>query len=676
MSILKRVLFLLVVILSFEYCIPPQPQVINTDVGIDLTDKDIQKVYNFQDKLQTDSLLAYFKSDNPSIRYVAAMAFGSVKDVKALAGLQQLLEDPADEVKISAAYAIGQIGDSTATAGLLKAFRNQDTLRTSQQLNAAILEAIGKSASIKYLKPLATISTYKATDTTLLDAQSYAIYRFMLRDMVLPEGTQRMTAFTIDTKMPPRTRLLGATYLARAKDVRLDSVTATKIAALMSVDNDYRMRLVLAKALGKASTNVAMYSLISQLGKDNDARVKVAAIQALHNYNYGIVAPVVRNYLYSQDLHLAQAAANYFLKNGNATDAATDYWALAKDTLLHPTVQLMMYQATNRYVSPFMPNTKSWVNAEIARKYANTNNAVEKVAALRALAEYGWNYRNIKDQGFQMQSPYVRTSTVEILGEICKKPDFYRVFGNGATKVRIDMYSYMLEALEVGDPGIIAVAAEVLRVPEMGFKYFYLKMLDKSFLVNAQNKLNLPKDIESWNELQKTIDYFNGVTTPTVKKIPDYNQPIDWKLFNSYNQEPVATIQTKYGNIVVELWRNKAPGTVVNFIQLANNNFYNGKTFHRVVSNFVIQGGCPRGDGYGALDYTIRSELPPARWETEGLIGMASAGNHTEGTQFFITDAPALHLDGNYTMFGKVKSGLDIVHRIQAGDLIEKITVK
>ena len=178
------------------------------------------------------------------------------------------------------------------------------------------------------------------------------------------------------------------------------------------------------------------------------------------------------------------------------------------------------------------------------------------------------------------------------------------------------------------------------------------------------------------NLLQKTIDFFNSAASPSIRKIPDFNQPIDWKLLNSYQQSPVATVQTKYGTLTIELFKNKTPGTVVNFIQLANNGFFNGKTFHRVVSNFVIQGGCPRGDGYGALDYTIRSELPPMQWNEEGLVGMASSGNHTECTQFFISNAPAFHLDGNYTIFGKVKSGIEIIHKIQQGDLIEKITVK
>lgn len=663
--------------LSLYACIPPnQQKAIDTDVAIDFSDLTIQKLYTLQDKLETDSLIRYFNDENPTHRYIAAMAIGSIKDIKALMGLEQLLSDPVDEVRTAAAFSIGQIGDSSATNALIKAFQRQDTLRQAVKFNATILEAIGKVASIKYLKNLATIASYKSTDTLLLEGQAKGIYHFMLRNIVASEGTQKMLSYACDSKIPQETRVVAANYLARAKEITMDSAASTKISAVMASDNDYRIRIALAKALSKANTNVALYALINQLGRDNDNRVKTACINALGKFSYLTVSPVIRNYLYSQDLHIAKAAANYYIEYGIATEAATNYWPLAKDTMLLPQVQLMMYQATNRHVSPFMQNTKGIVNAEIVRKFNAVNSPTLQVVALRALGEYGWNFRFIKEQGLQVQSPLVRSATVEILGDICRHPSFYRVFGGGSTKVRVEIYSAMLEILQIGDPGMTAVAADVLRIPEMGFKYFYIKMLDKTFLVNAQNKLKLPKDIETWNELQKTIDFFNGALVATPRKVPSYNEPIDWKLLNSYNQNITATLQTQYGSVVIDLYKNKAPGTVVNFIQLANNNFYNGKTFHRVVSNFVIQGGCPRGDGYGALDYTIRSEFLPMSWNQEGFIGMASSGPHTEGTQFFINNAPAFHLDGKYTIFGKVRSGMEIIHKIQQGDVIEKVMIK
>ncbi|MBL7831964.1 MAG: peptidylprolyl isomerase, partial [Saprospiraceae bacterium] len=126
----------------------------------------------------------------------------------------------------------------------------------------------------------------------------------------------------------------------------------------------------------------------------------------------------------------------------------------------------------------------------------------------------------------------------------------------------------------------------------------------------------------------------------------------------------------------IELLPEQAPASVSNFIQLAQSGFFNNKYFHRVVPNFVIQSGCPRGDGYGSLNYTIRSELPPLHYDGEGYVGMASAGNHTECTQWFITHSPTPHLDGNYTIFGKVTEGMLVVHQITQGDLINKITIQ
>ena len=123
------------------------------------------------------------------------------------------------------------------------------------------------------------------------------------------------------------------------------------------------------------------------------------------------------------------------------------------------------------------------------------------------------------------------------------------------------------------------------------------------------------------------------------------------------------------------MYASEAPGSVANFVTLAKDDFYDGKPIHRVVPNFVIQGGCPRGDGYGSLDYTIRTELPQLYYEEEGLIGMASAGLHTEGTQWFITHSPTMHLSGKYTIFGKVSDGMDVLQNIRVGDVIEDMVI-
>ena len=137
-----------------------------------------------------------------------------------------------------------------------------------------------------------------------------------------------------------------------------------------------------------------------------------------------------------------------------------------------------------------------------------------------------------------------------------------------------------------------------------------------------------------------------------------------------------GVIQTNKGKIVVEFFPQASPGATSNFIRLTKDGYYDGKVIHRVVPNFVVQAGCNRGDGYGSEDFTIRSEFSSNYYNDEGYLAMASAGNDTESTQWFITHSPTPHLDGNYTIFGKVKDGMDVVHQLQIGDVIEKAVIK
>ena len=128
----------------------------------------------------------------------------------------------------------------------------------------------------------------------------------------------------------------------------------------------------------------------------------------------------------------------------------------------------------------------------------------------------------------------------------------------------------------------------------------------------------------------------------------------------------------------VEFFEEDAPNTVDNFIKLSQEGFYDGLTFHRVIPNFVIQGGCPQGTGAGGPGYTIDCELDGAhQYHERGVLSMAHAGRNTGGSQFFICHSRdnTAHLDRNHTVFGKVVEGLEVIDAIRQGDTIEKITV-
>lgn len=136
-------------------------------------------------------------------------------------------------------------------------------------------------------------------------------------------------------------------------------------------------------------------------------------------------------------------------------------------------------------------------------------------------------------------------------------------------------------------------------------------------------------------------------------------------------------ILMKNGNkIEFDLFPNEAPGTVANFEKLANEGFYNGLTFHRVIPGFVSQGGCPYGTGTGGPGYTIKCETEgnPHK-HTPGALSMAHAGKDTGGSQFFIVHESQPHLDGVHTVFGQVTSGLDFAKAMKNGDVMEKVEV-
>lgn len=153
-----------------------------------------------------------------------------------------------------------------------------------------------------------------------------------------------------------------------------------------------------------------------------------------------------------------------------------------------------------------------------------------------------------------------------------------------------------------------------------------------------------------------------------------WNKPPEMEIDPKKNY--TATISTDRGEINIELYPQYAPKTVNNFVFLVRAGFYDGVIFHRVISDFMIQGGDPTGTGRGGPGYRFEDEFKgnPLKHET-GVLSMANAGPGTNGSQFFITHSPQPHLDGRHTVFGKVTSGQDVVDAIRQGDAMNKVII-
>ena len=138
----------------------------------------------------------------------------------------------------------------------------------------------------------------------------------------------------------------------------------------------------------------------------------------------------------------------------------------------------------------------------------------------------------------------------------------------------------------------------------------------------------------------------------------------------------IATFDTARGPIRVELLPDKAPLTVANFVNLARRGFYDGLGFHRVIADFMVQGGCPEGSGRGGPGYRFEDETGNGVRHERGVLSMANAGPNTNGSQFFITHVATPWLDGKHTVFGKVVEGLDVVDAIAQGDAIHSVKIE
>jgi len=152
-------------------------------------------------------------------------------------------------------------------------------------------------------------------------------------------------------------------------------------------------------------------------------------------------------------------------------------------------------------------------------------------------------------------------------------------------------------------------------------------------------------------------------------RLPDYRRALA-----RVGKRVVASIETDKGPLIIELLADDSPLTVDNFVELARRNYFRDVAFHRVVPNFVVQGGDPRGDGNGGPGYQIRCEINEEPFE-RGAVGMALSGKDTGGSQWFVTHSPQPHLDGGYTVFGRVVSGMEVIDRIARGDRIRSVTV-
>lgn len=629
-------------------------------------DATLREIGTAQDERNAAALLPFLTNANSAYRREAALALASVQARAAVPALLPALRDADPTVRRAAAYALGQTGDSLAVDSLcVRVLQEPDPL-----VRRYAHEALGRCVTRHSLPELWRVPVL--TDTARAAAQAWGLMRAALRGLSSPEAIRRTVLLADEFKLWAPARLAVATALARtprALDADLARLAGPALLRLVAQDPYYAVRAAAAVALGRLANPSpaapaapavlpAAAEALRRAARDADYRVRVVAVRGLPSgpAEYAAGRPAVFAALNDRREPVALTAAEWLL--AHARGETGDALAAEADKRAAWRVRATLLAAGLKVASPA---SRPSIAGAIEKRYGTAASVYEKGYLLQALGEDAAGFDFLQREAFAAgQSPVVGGYALGALVAARRQPDF-------PAGRQADFVGALRRALAGGDVAQLGTAAEAFADPALVPE---AQPADQEALRQAQARLQLPRDIEAWQGLQQALDKINHAPQPTpapVGRAPQH--PIDWAVVGGIAAGQRVKLRTTQGDIVLELRVNDAPGSVASFVALARRHFYDGLYFHRVVPDFVAQGGDPRGDGAGSTDYTLRSEFGDVRYQ-EGSVGLASAGKDTESCQFFITHTPTPHLDGRYTVFAQVVGGLAVVHRLEIGDRI------
>jgi cyclophilin family peptidyl-prolyl cis-trans isomerase len=587
-------------------------------------------------------LLGYLRHPDADYRREAALLLGTLQDTSTVDELADLLDDPRDKVRRAAIYSIGQCGHFSGIAELLR-YLGQTR---SQEVAEGTFEALGKliAAGNSLERPEAQAALKVFEEFVPQNDDQFEDWARGVMRLHKSEADTRRMLDRIPGWLPgcdDDSREILAWTLAGAPANWVTS-NSEMLMNWIRTELSENIRVPLLGLLGKTGTAEAEEMLVvfaTQPG--NSGTHTLAAVRALRfiaRIRPEVLGPLLQHpddYVVEQLFH-----------------ALAEREERAWDDRLAPftsTRNLRVQVAALRY--QYLCGEQE-ASARIARLARTADTTYDRAAAVQALAADSSHAVYVLEQFLlPEEAPAVRYAAAECLASM------HPIYRDSFTA------SLFLPAWNTGDAGVQAVLAGWVASPHAVVRNSG-PIVDA--IIRTLDTLQLPRDIETRDAIAAACAAL-GHPVPPIK--PYAVPPVDWDLVRSLPAEPGIEVVTNKGSIFLRLYTEDCPGSVARFIQLVRDGFYRGKYFHRVVPGFVIQGGCPRGDGMGSLDEVIRSEFHRHRY-TRGSIGLASAGKDTESCQWFITHVPAYSLEGRYTTFGKVTSGMDVVDTIRVGDVI------
>jgi cyclophilin family peptidyl-prolyl cis-trans isomerase len=676
------------------------------------------RIVRAEDERRWDSDLQALLSDkSPEIRRRAALAAGRIGNEKAVPSLIPLLENDSDEnVRAMVAFALGEIESATAADALLAELAKPG----QPAIRARAVEALGKIAAAL---PKSEEPRAKPMRAAILSALEFEAGRHSAPDeeVILlgltavlrarPENAGRVIARFLSYSNN-RVRADAANTLARLKL----SDGNPELRKLLTSDPDPVVRANAARVLGATEDKSAVATLRDRALKDADGRVRVSAIRALGLLkDPEIATPLLRR---GEELHAAYRArrprrlsqpaeTNEILEIasvlGRLLAGTKDEKAIGWLRKLRggaPEIEIAFARiAPATYVEetttccpdpPVGALSARYRGSAVAQGWGEL--ASQKNALIKAQAGLALRHG---------------VCTPEVDGQECTRvdktqlPDYLRAYvafkpNDIAAVIRkqlsdpdVIVRATAAELLADLEPDevttrmlIAALRAELPKVEDGQLNDAALALLDalakqKNTMANEAIKTALDHSNYLVRKRAAALLKDNGAGdfSSQVGAIKVRNKAADYeRALARVHKQVRANVNTARGSFVIELLPEEAPLTVDNFVTLAGKGFFNGQFVHRVVPNFVIQAGDPRGDGNGGPGYQIRCEINEVPYD-RGAVGMALSGKDTGGSQWFVTHSPQPHLDGGYTVFGRVISGMEVVDSIVRGDVIRSVNI-
>jgi len=619
-------------------------------------DPELVKIADFCDHRSTDSLLSYLNHKQPILRIEASYALASIRDPKAIDALHKTILDPVAEVRAAAAYALGQ----TLHPSSIQPLSLQLTYEANPTAIIAMAEAIGKiagglhasSTAPEFVEDAANaLFNYERTDS--IGVHAIAKAAFWMHSGGWPDTRLiNKLAFAFPTQSVINRRMIAFSMSRYRGEWFNDTIQSARFIQAIELEKDTTTLTASMAIAGRAESVAAANFIIKSLQNAQPSREWTIATCRAAGKHTGVLASAIIPLL--EDSRNAVAEEAYFaLQNKQLTleeILAIKARTASSSIPVRAACARMLHQQGDSL------NIETWLQT-IDSSLA----PYERLACIRLLGITGKSASLSLDRALNNPDILQANAFTEAFIESHGQPDF---------PTEINYAQAMLSLLQRGDIGITALcAAELRNISPTTSPENEVNALNGA-LLEALQKLQLPREVETANEIIKTINGWGFTPREEIKVA--YNHPIDWNLVRSIPRRQRAAIHTSKGIVEIELHVENAPGSVASFVQLCREGFYNGKSFHRVVPNFVIQGGCPRGDGMGGTDYTLRSEFRLHDYST-GSVGLASSGPDTESCQWFITHMPTPHLEGRYTIFAHVSKGMNVVDQIEIGDTIERI---